>query len=132
MANTSTIVGYVVKNNRGDYVHHVDGRNVIEYTKPEPVSRADAFRRLAAYIDENPWANSQFIDELYVAPVFYEPTPVEKAAKELGGLLESLCSRHGLDLGLTREQMEKQIAKELEELKAGGSSFVATGIPQFR
>lgn len=128
MANTSTIVGYRVKTNGGYYVHHEDGRNFTSLDKPEPISKPDAYRRLAAYLDENPWASE--LENLYVAPVFYEPSPLEKASKELGGLLQSLCSRHGLDLGLTQEQIEKQIGKELEELKAGGSSFVVTGIPR--
>lgn len=130
MANTSTIIGYVVKTQTGEYIAEPDerGYNYVTRSRPAPVGKSDAYRRLAAFLDEN----DGWEEDLYVTPVFYEPTPLEKASKELGGLLESLCSRHGLDLGLTREQMEKQIAKELEELKAGGSSFVATGIPQFR
>lgn len=127
--NTDTIIGYRVKANGGYYLWHNAGQNFTSSEKPAPISRADAHRRLAAYLDENPELEH---DYFYVTPVFYEPTPIEKASKELGGLLQSLCNRHGLDLGLTPEQIEKQIAQELEELKAGGSSFVATGIPRIR
>ena len=126
--NTSKVVGYVVKNNCGEYVHFDGDGNFVETSRPDPISQADAYRRLAAYIDEMDGEVNGF----YVAPVFHVPTPLERAAGELGGLLQSLCSRHGLQLGLTQDQIEAQIAKELQELGAGGASFVATGIPQIR
>lgn len=124
--NTSKIVGYVVKNNCGEFVHYDGDGNFVETSRPEPISQADAYRRLAAYIDEMDGEVHGF----YVAPVFHVPTPLEKASAELGSLLQSLCSRHGLQLGLTQEQIEAQIAKELQALGAGGSSFAATGIPR--
>ena len=123
--NTNTIIGYRVQDHNGMFVDFDGVQNFRTYSKPEPISQANAYRRLAAFLDANPG-----VQVPRVVPVYYEPTPVEKASKELGGLLESLCSRHGLDLGLTSEQIQKQIAKELEALKAGGSSFVATGIPR--
>lgn len=135
---SNKIVGYVVKNNNGEYIAESkltpSGNreyNVIVTARPTPVSKGDAYRRLAAFVDlcEHIGSDLPSDEQFYVAPVFHEPTPLERASEELGGLLVGLCSRHGLDLGLTREQIEKQIAKELKELGAGGSSFVATGIP---
>ena len=125
--NTNTIIGYRVKDHNGMFVAFDGVHNVRTYSEPEPVSQADAYRRLAAFLDENPGTQVP-----RVIPVYYVPTPLETASAELGGLLQSLCSRHGLNLGLTKDQIEKQIAKELQELGAGGSSFIATSIPRFR
>ncbi len=130
--STNQIVGYVVKSRSSyvQYVHH-DAQldhNYLAASRPEPVALSDAYRRLAAFIDENEGEVEH--DDLYVAAVFYEPKPVERMAQELGGLLQSLASRHGHNLGLTSEQIEKQIVKELEELSAGGKTFIATGIPR--
>lgn len=133
----SKIIGYVVKNNNGEYIHNSkdedSDHNYAARTKPEPIGKADAYRRLAAYIDENAWVADlapNDANNFYVAPMFYEPTPLDRASEELAGLLQALCNRHGLDLGLTKDQMAKHIAKELDGLKAGGSSFIVTGIPR--
>lgn len=133
MENTSRIIGYVVKHrNTRQFVHEPDGRgfNFLSDVRPAPISKPDAYRRLAAYLDENP----DVVDDntFYVTAVFYEPTPIERAASELGNTLRALCSRHGLDLGMTAEQIDKQLVGELEAFKAGAASQLFTGIPKLR
>jgi hypothetical protein len=111
-------------NHDGNGYHWISNVGSVE---PEAVPRGDAFRRLAAYLDTNP---NQPIRDFEVKPVYRESTPIEDASSELAGLLEGLCTRHGLNLGLSRKQMEAQIGKELAQLGVGGSTFVATGIPR--
>jgi hypothetical protein len=111
---TNTIIGYHVQDHNGMYVSFDGTQNFRSYDAPAPVSQPDAYRRLAAFIEENPAGTP--IPR--VVPVYRELSPLETASQELGGMLESLCKRHGLDLGLSREQMETQIAKELADLGA--------------
>ena len=118
---STKIKGYVVKNNKSEYLDIVaypscDWVKVIRM-QPPVLSRSAAHRRLAKFFDENDGWNPQDSDEeFYVAPVFCEATPLENAAEELGELLSSLCARHGLDLGLTQDQINKKIAEELQVL----------------
>lgn len=131
MANNTKIVGHVAfHHDAGQYLHFdpSTGRNFLADSRPEPVSRSDAHRRIAAWLEQD----DENFDDFSVVAVFYEPSPLEKASAEMAGLLQGLCARHGLDLGLTREQMEAQIGKELSALKDGGASFIATGIPLAR
>jgi uncharacterized protein YjiS (DUF1127 family) len=115
---TNTIIGYRVQdvvtgrfiNHDGNGYHWVSTLGAVE---PEPISQPDAYRRLAAYITAYPDAPVPT-----VVPVYRELTPMERTSRELGNMLTSLCNRHGLDLGLSREQIERQIAKELAELGA--------------
>ena len=132
MATTNEIVGFqAFHHDRGQYLHFdpETGRNFLSQEEPLPISRADVHRRIAAYIEQPGCEND---DDFSVDAVFRQLSPLETASQELGGLLTSLCARHGLSLGLSREQIEAQIAKELQELGAGGSTFVATCIPRVR
>lgn len=115
----SKIIGYVVKNNCGEYIAPPgeDGwtHNHVVILRPEPVSKADAHRRLAAFYDENlAWNPTAPAEEFYVAAVIRELTPLERTAEELTGLLVGFCIRNGVSL--TKEQLEKRIMKMLEEL----------------
>lgn len=120
MDNTSNeVTGYIVKNDAyGFYVDYCPkAGNFTTDKEPTPVPRGDAFRRLAAFLDANPRENHEFY---VVLPVYRVYTPMERASKELGGLLESLCQRHGLNLGLNSEQIEQRIASELASMGASG------------
>jgi hypothetical protein len=111
---STEIIGYRVQTPSGNFVCYEFGRNVSRYgAEPEPISQANAYRRLAAYIEENPGAQVPT-----VVPVYRVYTPLETASKEFSGLLSSLCERHGLRLGLSQDQIEKRIASELQELGA--------------
>ena len=117
METTTEIIGYhVIFTYTGAFVDHneVEG-NFITPEAPKPLRRGDAFRRLAAFLDDRP---DQDEDEYKVVPVYRKPTPIETAADELGRQLESLCARHGLDLGLSKEQIRTQIARELADFGA--------------
>lgn len=118
--HSNEIIGYRVMNcSTGRFVNHdgagyhwVSGPDAVQ---PEPISRSDAFRRLAAYLDQYPHADH---NDFEVVPVYREYTPIEKASKDLSARLKSLCSAHGLHLGMTDAQIEAKIAKELEGLGA--------------
>lgn len=114
---TNEIIGYrVLRPHTEEFVDvNQVGDNFLYASEPMPISRGDAFRRLAGFLDQHPEVDE---DEFTVEPVYREYTPMETASQELGSMLESLCKRHGLDLGLSRAQMERQIAKELVELGA--------------
>jgi hypothetical protein len=130
--NTNTIIGYRVKNNHGEYLAHTPEQgDFVTETKPEPISKGDAYRRLAAYFDAPQCDDHHVGEDFYVTPVFYEPTPLEKAGAELGGLLESLCQRHGVNLGLTREQINAKLAAELAAIAADGNvGGLIVGLPR--
>lgn len=120
MANTTNIIGYVVKNSNGWFVDFdpETGTNFFVEERPKPISKPDAYRRLAAFLDQT--ADGVLAGgEPYVTPVFRERTPVERASAELAVQLKSLCARHGLDLGLSDEQIEARIGEELQAFKAG-------------
>ena len=135
MENTSTkkIVGYHVRVvwMTNDYYVAANNAGVWRTIQPqEPITHAAAYKRAASYL------------ELYgdhtegspeIVPVYHTPTPIENAAHELGGLFESLCQRHNLNLGLTREQVDAMLVKDLEaikDLKSFGA--VMAGIPNKR
>ena len=128
MDNTSSTVtlGYrVFTSYRQDTWINSVGDRIPFYADDQPpvCTQPEAYRRISVYLTHNPNA-----DVPIVVAVTRPLTPMEKASKELSGLLQSLCQRNGLDLGLTQEQLEKQIAKELAELGAKGSSvFGALG-----
>ncbi len=85
------------------------GNNFITDEPPSPISRSDAYRRLAAFLDEEASASED--EEFVVQPVFEVLTPIQRRARELGGMLHNIV---GDSLGLSREQMEKGMARELE------------------
>lgn len=122
MPHTNEIIGYQVKCiNGGEFVHtDTAGHNFLSYREPLPIARGDAYRRLAAFFDQND-GNTEDLFE--VVPVYRQLTPTETVAQELGSLLSSLCGRHGLQLGLSQAQIEAKIAQELGEL--GASPVVA-------
>ena len=111
---TNEIIGYRVQLTSNEtYVHNdANGMNYISIHRPEPISRPDALRRLAGLLDQYP---DMCELDFYFEPVYREYTPLETASKELGGLLQSLCKRHGLELGMTQDQVEAKIAEELKE-----------------
>ena len=121
MQTTNEVIGYrVVRSNNecysDEYVHFSESRgNFTSVAEPTPIARGDAFRRLASYLDLNP---GEDMNDFVVVPVQRVLTPMETATKELSGLLSSLCSRHGLSLGLSQDQIERKIASELSELGA--------------
>ena len=116
MQTTNEVIGYRVKS--GEQFVHTNFRTTwTSYQEPTTISKSDAYRRVAAFVDEHPEESEHFGDP-EVVPVYRVLTPLETASKEFSGLLTSLCERHGLRLGLSNDQVEKRIAKELEELGA--------------
>jgi hypothetical protein len=119
MAHTNEITGYrVINRNNGHFVDSDGSRNwLTRYSDadPTPVPRGDALRRLAAFLDANPGEN---YGDYTIDAVYREQKPIEATATELGDLLLDLCQRHGLKLGLSRDQIERQIASELTLLGA--------------
>ena len=115
MQTTNEIIGYRVQDHNGMYVDFSPAAgNFRTYTEPTPISRPDAYRRLAAFLET--YTNTDEVPE--VIPVYRVLTPLETTAKELGSLLTSLTERHGLSLGLTADQIEHRIAAELVGLGA--------------
>ncbi len=107
------IIGFqAFHHDSGMFLHYdsVTGRNFLSHEEPLPISRADCHRRIAAFIEQ---PGEECNDDFSIDVVYRKTTPVENAAAELGTLLTSLCNRHGLNLGLSREQIESQITKEL-------------------
>lgn len=126
---TNDVIGFYVQNHEQGFFVDTDanGSNFTTDEQPRPIPRGDAYRRLAAFLDANPGEDHQ---DYCVLPAYRETTPIEDAANELGGLFESLCRRHGLDLGLTRDQINAQLVKDLEAVKEGrGFGSAAFGIP---
>jgi len=110
--NNTTVIGHRVQVSRGVFVNQYGER---VYSEPEPCNLSEAYRRVSVFIASNPGC-----DVPHVNPVTRTLTPMETASKELGSLLTSLCQRHGLNLGLSQEQIERQISKELADLGATG------------
>jgi hypothetical protein len=121
---TNDVIGFRVRKFDDFFVDtDANGCNFSTDEEPAPVSRGDAYRRLAAWLDQNPQEDD---GEYGVEAIFRETTPIEDTADELGGLFEQLCRRHGLDLGLSRAQINAILKKDLEQVKNLG--FIA-GIP---
>jgi hypothetical protein len=121
MANTTNeIIGYRVVNTRDQvFVDHnpsfSGSGNFQTSREPTPISRGDAFRRLAAFLDAFPEEDHQ---KFAVEPVYRELTPIESSARELGSLLSSLCQRHGINLGMSQAEIEAQLVRELRAFGA--------------
>ena len=112
--HSQEIIGYRIINVEDDTFIGSDGyTNFVTADEPLPIRIGDAYRRLGAFLDQHPHCAH---DSFCVEPVYREFTPVEKATKELSGLLSSLCSRHGVVLGLSQEQVEARLAQELASL----------------
>jgi hypothetical protein len=109
MAKQMKIIGYEVETFDGYFV--MTGGD-IDSDVPE-CTLAEAYRRVGEYIDRNPTMPVPVIHN-----VERESTPLESASSELGNLLVNLCERHGLNLGLTKDDIERQLAKELAALGA--------------
>jgi len=125
---TNKIIGFRAYHHDTDCYLHFDavtGRNFLAVTKPDPISRPDAHRRIAAWLEQG----DENFDDFSVDPVFHEPTPMEKTTSELTDLLQTLCNRNGLKLGLTREQIEAKLAEELVQF---GASPVVDQINRLR
>lgn len=111
--NNTVVIGHRVQVSRGVFVNS-EGTCVYS-SEPEPCNISEAYRRVSVYLSRNPGASVPFVNE-----VTRTLTPMETASKELGSLLTDLCKRHGLNLGLSSDQIERQIAKELADLGATG------------
>jgi hypothetical protein len=114
---TNQVIGHRVQTVNGSFINTY-GETV--YTAPEPCTISEAYRRISSFLASNPNATVPS-----VIPVTRTLTPMETASRELGSLLTSLCARHGLDLGLSQDQIEKQITKELADLGATGVGILS-------
>lgn len=125
MNNTSNeIIGYRVRKvcNVDVFVDtYPSGINYTTSFKPHPLTRGDAMRRLAAFLDEYPGIGDNAYE---IVPVYREYTPLEKASKDLTGRLKTLLSAHGVNLTLTDAQIQAKIASELQELGASDAERV--------
>ena len=111
----STVIGHRVTTSSGEFVYiTANGEMVVTPNDPPPCTRPQAYQRIAAFLTEFPNAEVPTIVDV-TTPVVQ---PLESASDELGGLLEGLLARHGLNLGLSRAQINTQIAKELASLGA--------------
>lgn len=114
---STTVIGHRVQVSRGVFVNQYGER---VYSEPEACDLSEAYRRVSVFISHNPGCDVPFVNA-----VTRTLTPMETASKELGSLLTDLCKRHGLNLGLSSEQIERQISKELADLGATGVGFIA-------
>lgn len=114
----SQVIGYRVQTTDGTFVG-LYGEEALA-SEMEPCTIAEAYLRVSRYLVDKPTATVPS-----VVPVTRELTPLETASQELGSLLTSLCARHGLDLGLSTDQIERQIAKELSDLGATGVGILS-------
>ncbi len=131
------IIGYVVtlsvvdeyEDTHQAYVHHNEstGRNFVSTKQPTPIPRGDAYRRLAAFMDENDGFEDEITVEAVRAPVA-PPAPVKAGIDggvgELSNLLQGLCARHGIVLGLTEDEVKARIALELKSMGARSAEEV--------
>ena len=119
---TQTLLGYHVKAQNGEFVHEATdhGDTWAHYDEPEPCTLAQAYSRIGRFLADYPREQAPEI-----VPVHRALTPLETASSELGSLLTSLCERHGLNLGLTQEQINRRITQELAELGASGVKTIA-------
>lgn len=110
MESNRTLLGYRIVTHTGEYVHASLNNNYTftSTTDPNPIPIADAYKRIGVYLQDHPGAP---VPE--VRPVHRELTAMERGASELGALLSSLCERHGIVLGLSQDQIDDKIAKEL-------------------
>jgi hypothetical protein len=108
MANNTKVVGYVVECSNG---YFLDGRDEDSFEQPAACTQAEAYRRVSVYLTQFP--NAQVPE---VIALTRDLTPMENASRELSATLKGLLERHGLDLGLTDDQIERQITKELVDL----------------
>jgi hypothetical protein len=85
---------------------------------PAPVSQPDAYRRVALFLTNCPHEGVPRIEEVFQTR---ELTPIECLSRRLGDVAESYGFTTAL--GLSRVQIERQLARELVELGALASSF---------
>lgn len=93
------------------YVHHDFNcvpQTWLDEEEPLPIPAPDAYRRCAQYVQEHPEAPMPALE-----PVQRELTPIELAASELGSLLMGLCQRHGFDLGMSQDDINDELMREL-------------------
>jgi hypothetical protein len=115
---TKTFVGHRVKDNNGRGYVHTNGSSVwLSYEKPKPISLAEAHRIVSKVLTDHPGYYVPIITKVFKTRTL---TPLEATSRDLGNMLTSLLGARGVKLGLTQDQIEKQIAKELTML--GGVS----------
>jgi hypothetical protein len=110
MANGTKIIGYEVETCDGYFV--IPGGDIDDCVDGA-CSIGEAYLRVSEYLERNPTMPVPTIHT-----VERSLTPLESSASELGNLLSDLLNRNGLDLGLTQNQINTQIAKELASLGA--------------
>lgn len=128
MDTPKKIVGYHVKFGNMFVEYSPKSGNYLVFDAPEPIEAADAFRRAAAFVERGAADVTRSLTAVGVAdegclipqviPVEEQVTPVASASRELGSLLMSLAERHGVELGMTPEQVEAKIAQELVQFGA--------------
>ncbi len=125
MNQDKKIIGYRIQNPVEAHFIGQDEDGFFFYTDgtdepPYPVDRSTAYRLAAEYFDSGLAQEGVYDDSrIEIVPVFAPvKTPLQNAASELGALLTSLTKRHGVKLDLTPEQIERQIAIELEAFGA--------------
>ena len=123
---TTQVIGYRVKSGE-QFVHASNNTTWTSYSEPTPCSQADAYRRVAQFITDHPSDVERF-GVPSVVSVTSPLSPIETASGELGDLLQDLCRRHGLNLGLSKDQIRTQIAKELASLGGTGIGGVISGL----
>ena len=105
---TTQVIGYRVVTSDGA---DINANGECTFDMSEPCNLSQAYGRISQYLC---YYTTSPVPT--VVPVTRTLTPMETASKELGTLLSDLCERHGLNLGLTSEQIERQITKELVNL----------------
>lgn len=135
MKTTNEIIGYRIVCERNESALNPSGRpafiwnvpeddgpniNILRSEEPKPISRGDAFRRLAAFLDANPLSDE---NDFTVEAVHRTLTAKEELAENLADQLQSLCTARGLDLGLTRHQMACQLHNELKAFTANAKNY---------
>ncbi len=118
MKTETILLGYRVKTSNGCFITthpNEPGQYDTSWAPPASIAIAEAYRIVSVYLKMNPGEPVPSIDKVESVR---ELTPIECASKELGDLLFQLTERNGLDLGLSRTQVERKIAQELAELGA--------------
>jgi hypothetical protein len=108
--NETITVGYQVKTEDGNFI---TDEGMLCSDETLPVSLADAYKVIGAFLTSHPDGE---IPRIVKVTRTREISPLEATSRELSDLLLSLTRVHGLDLGLTQDQITREITKELVAL----------------
>jgi hypothetical protein len=125
MQTEKTLIGYRVVSRTGAYVLEDGQTTTPNNWKPTPVSQSDAYKAIAAYVGRFPGIAVPSVVKVFRVR---ELTPMETTSNECADLLFSLLGRHGLDLGITKDQAASQFAKELAQLGSVGTAMAAAAL----